>query len=30
RIVVIDGNMKPEEIHRKIVEEFEKRWRDLS
>jgi len=30
RIVVIDGNMKPEEIHRKIVEEFEKRWRDRS
>ena len=28
RIVVIDGNMEPGEIHRKIVEEFEKRWRD--
>lgn len=30
RIVVLNGNMKVEEIHRKIVEEFEKRWRDHS
>ncbi|HIP92551.1 MAG TPA: dTMP kinase [Thermotoga sp.] len=28
RIVVINGSMRVEEVHRKIVEEFEKKWRD--
>jgi len=30
RIVMINGSMRVEEIHRKIVEEFEKKWRDHS